>query len=69
MKSQRKFMKNWFQKKYKDRGINGRVKKLGGWGAIAERKIIDRLSKSISDEIDREIIKQMHKYAQTNIHS
>jgi len=69
MKSQRKFMKNWFQKKYHDRGINGRVKKLGGWGGIAERKTIDRIARTISDEIDREILKQLTDYAKTYIHS
>lgn len=58
-------MKHFLTQKYHDRGINGRVKKLGGWGGIAERKMIDRISKSISDEIDKEILKRMHEYAKT----
>ena len=67
--SYRQRLTDFLKKKYHDRGINGRVKKLGGWGAIAERKIVNRLSKSISDEIDKQILKQLIEYAQTDIHS
>lgn len=58
-------MINFLKKKYHDRGINGRVKKLGGWGGIAERKTIDRIARTISDEIDKEVLKQLMDYAKT----
>jgi hypothetical protein len=62
-------MKHFLIKKYTKRGQNRRVNRLGGWGAIAERQLTTRLARQISDEIDKQILKQLIEYVQTDIHS
>ena len=69
MKLNLAFTKIFINKLYKQRGKNRRINRLGGWGAIAERQIIEELSKSISKEIDNEILKRLKEYAEANINS
>ena len=69
MKLKKKYIKTWVTSQYGQRGRNNRINRLGGWGAIAERQIIEELSKSIIKEIDNEILKRLKEYAEANTHS
>jgi hypothetical protein len=69
MKLNLAFTKIFINKLYKQRGKNRRINRLGGWGAMAERQIISTLSREISNEIDREILRRLQEYAETNTHS
>jgi hypothetical protein len=57
-------MKSMVSKKYKQRGKDNRIKRLGGWGAMVERQITSTLAREISDEIDREILRRLKTIAE-----
>ena len=63
------FTKIFINKLYKQRGKNRRINRLGGWGAMVERQITTSLAREISNEIDREILRRLQEYAETNIHN
>ncbi len=69
MKLKKKYLKTWVTNQYKQRGKNHRINRLGGWGAMVERQITTSLAREISNEIDREILRRLQEYAETNIHN
>ena len=69
MKLKKKYLKTWVTNQYKQRGKNRRISRLGGWGAMVERQITTSLAREISNEIDREILRRLQEYAETNIHN